>query len=50
MDKSILKDPSGIPYKFPNRDCEECARYPCFEGIQNLSCNFAKYGCRKYID
>ena len=50
MEDSILRDPSGIPYKYPNRTCKECPRYPCFQGIENLSCDFAKYGCRKYPD
>ena len=50
MEGSVLKDSGGITYKFPNRTCKDCTRYPCFEGINNLSCDFAKYGCRKYID
>jgi hypothetical protein len=50
MEASVLKDSGGIPYKYPNRTCKECIRYPCFDGINNLSCDFAKYGCRKYTD
>jgi len=51
MSKSTLpKDSQGIIYKFPNRTCKDCVRYPCFEGIENMSCDFAKYGCRKYTD
>ena len=45
-----LKDSEGIKYKYPNRDCKECLYYKCFVGIENLSCNFAKYGCRKYCE
>lgn len=37
-------------WKQPLRTCKECARYPCFIGIDNLSCDFAKYGCREYTD
>lgn len=46
--KSILKDSEGIKYKFPDRTCKDCINYPCFEGIKNMKCDFAKYGCRKY--
>jgi len=42
------RDSGGIIYKYPNRDCKECLNYPCFYGIDNLSCNFAKYGCQQY--
>lgn len=42
------RDSGGIIYKYPNRDCKECLNYPCFDGIDNLSCNFAKYGCQQY--
>ena len=50
MKDSILKDPYGIVYKHPERTCKDCVRYPCFEGIENMTCDFAKYGCRKYVD
>lgn len=50
MEDFILKDSAGIVYKHPERTCSNCTRYPCFDGIKNLSCDFAKYGCRKYID
>lgn len=50
METSVLKDCAGIKYKYPNRTCKECVRYPCFEGIKSMSCDFAKYGCRKYTD
>ena len=51
MSNSTLpRDSQGIIYKFPNRTCKECVRYPCFDGIENMSCDFAKYGCRKYTD
>lgn len=50
MKNSILKDPDGIVYKHPERTCRDCVRYPCFDGIKNMKCDFAKYGCRKYTD
>lgn len=47
LDK-ILKDSSGYKYKYPNRSCQECRKNPCFNGIQNLNFDFAKYGCSEY--
>lgn len=44
------KDKDGVKYKFPNRTCKECEKYPCFMGIQNMKCDFAKYGCINYKD
>lgn len=43
-----LKDPWGIKYKYPNRNCKECRLYPCFEGIDKCVSNFAAYGCVEY--
>lgn len=43
-----VRDSGGVILKYPERDCIECINYPCFEGINNLSCNFAKYGCQQY--
>ena len=43
-----LRDPDGIIYKYPDRDCKSCLNYPCFYGIENLKSNFAKYGCQQY--
>lgn len=55
MDKKIqdyLKDfeysPDGLKYKFPERTCKECDKYPCFNGIEKRVCDFAKYGCIEY--
>lgn len=42
------KDKDGIKFQFPERTCEECAFYPCFEGIKSAKCDFAKYGCKDY--
>lgn len=36
-------------WKFPERDCKECKKYPCFVGQKNMIANFAKYGCINYI-
>lgn len=47
-DKNLFTDSEGIKYKQPNRTCKECEKYPCFEGIENMSCDFAKYGCREW--
>lgn len=44
----VQRDPSGGKYKYPKRTCKECSLYPCFEGIENCICDFAKYGCRTY--
>lgn len=43
-----IRDSEGVILKYPERDCEKCLNYPCFYGIENLSCNFAKYGCIQY--
>lgn len=48
MKTSIFKDSEGINYKFPERTCKDCLKYPCFGGIETMKCDFAKYGCRKY--
>lgn len=49
--ESFLKDKDGISYKHPERSCKECLKYPCFKGQDiSTSCNYARYGCIKYID
>ena len=47
-ENEFLKDSQGITYKHPERTCKECLKYPCFEGIENMICDFAKYGCQQY--
>lgn len=37
-------------WKFPERDCKECSKYPCFMGQENAKANFAKYGCINYVE
>lgn len=48
--KNFDRDDEGIIYKHPERTCKECVKYPCFKGIENFVCDFAKYGCRKYVE
>lgn len=43
------RDKDGVIYKYPNRTCKECKKYPCFRGIENSVCDFAKYGCIEYV-
>ena len=38
----------GVKYKHPERSCHSCSKYPCFDGIETKSCDFAKYGCIEY--
>jgi hypothetical protein len=44
----LLKDSSGFRYKYPNRSCSNCLKYPCFLRMDNLHFDFAKYGCSEY--
>lgn len=37
-------------WKFPERSCQECKKYPCFTGQENAKADFAKYGCINYIE
>lgn len=46
--QSFDKDPNGIKYKFPDRSCMDCIRYPCFKNMNYCNCDFAKYGCINY--
>lgn len=46
--KNFEQDDEGIKYKHPERTCKECAKYPCFKGMENFVCDMAKYGCRDY--
>lgn len=47
---SFDKDKDGVKYKYPERTCKDCLKYPCFRGIENSVCDFAKYGCVQYKD
>ena len=48
--KHLLEDKDGVKYKYPDRTCKQCRKYPCFTGIENSKCDFAKYGCTKFIE
>lgn len=43
-----MNDKYGIKYKYPDRSCLNCKKYPCFAGIKLCVCDFAKYGCSLY--
>ena len=43
-----MKDKYGTKVKYPNRSCEECSKYPCFDGIKRCKSDFAKNGCKLY--
>ena len=45
---SFEYSPDGVKYKFPERSCKKCSKYPCFIGIEKRSCDFAKYGCIEF--
>lgn len=44
----MKKDKFGVKLKFPDRDCKQCKKYPCFAGLEKCKCNMAKYGCFLY--
>lgn len=45
---TIAKDRHGVVYTRPSRSCKKCINYPCFKGIENRACDFAKYGCIQF--
>lgn len=46
----INKDSEGVKYKYIDRSCQQCKRFPCFEGIEICKSDFAKYGCKQYLE
>jgi hypothetical protein len=48
MKNSRYYDNAGVKYKYPDRSCEKCKKYPCHEDIITLDAEFAKYGCIMY--
>lgn len=46
----IFKDKNGFHYKFPERSCKRCLKYPCVSNMGNLQGNFAAYGCKMFED
>lgn len=49
MAKSIVhRDKDGIKLKYPERTCSQCKKYPCFDKMDILNFDFAKYGCSDF--
>lgn len=46
----IVKDSSGVKLKYPNRTCNNCKLYPCYDGIELCRCDKASYGCKLYSE
>lgn len=49
-DKVIFKDKDGFRYKYPERSCKKCMKYPCILNMDKLKSDFAKYGCKDWVD
>lgn len=50
LSETFYKDKEGIRYKFPERSCKLCIKYPCYIGQEKIDCDMAKYGCKNYKD
>ena len=48
--KITYNDGSGYTYRFPERSCKTCIKYPCIKDMQNYKSDFAKFGCINYSD
>lgn len=48
--KNFYEDSEGIKFKYPERSCKLCVKYPCFRGIESCFTDMAKYGCHHYDD
>jgi hypothetical protein len=48
MKDSRFYDNAGVKYRFPERSCKKCNKYPCNKDIITLDVEFAKYGCIMY--
>ena len=48
--KITYTDGEGYIYRFPERSCKRCVKYPCLEGMTNYKSDFAKCGCINYAD
>lgn len=48
-DQEALETYHDKYWKFPNRSCKECKEYPCMKGQNVLRSDFAKYGCKHYL-
>ena len=49
-DKIAYTDGSGYTYRFPERSCLTCTKYPCLKNMDSYRSNFAKCGCINYAD
>lgn len=47
VSKPMVVKPADKPV-IKGKLCFSCTDYPCFEGIQNMSTDFAKEGCKRY--
>jgi hypothetical protein len=50
MSHISFKDKDGFHYKFPERSCTRCRKYPCIANMEQLKGDFAKYGCVNFLD
>ena len=48
--KITYNDGSDYTYRFPERSCKTCIKYPCIKDMQNYKSDFAKCGCINYAD
>lgn len=46
----IFKDRNNFHYKFPQNSCKRCLNYPCVPRMDKLKSDFAKFGCKSYLD
>ena len=46
----IFKDKDNFHYRFPQNSCKRCLNYPCLEEMDKLKSDFAKFGCRNYLN
>lgn len=47
---NIFEDDDKVKYKYLDRSCKVCKKYPCIEGMDKLPTDFAKYGCTLFED
>ncbi len=46
----MFKDKDNFHYRFPQNSCKRCLNYPCLPNMTILKSDFAKFGCRNYLD
>ena len=47
--ENFTKSKDGHVYKYPDRSCKTCSKYPCMDNHENRECDYAKYGCVQYV-